>query len=107
MSVIEPAPHSEQYDLPSSDWYVLAGHAAHVDELSAAAYLPAPQSVHDVTFDAVEYLPAAHAAQVLAPEEAPVFVFDPAAHTLQSLAASSSWNNPAGQAEQLRLANLG
>ena len=65
---------------------MLAGHTPHVDEPSAAAYVPVPQSVHDATFEAVENLPAAHAAHELAPALVPVFVIEPAAHTMQSAA---------------------
>ena len=43
VSVIEPAAHSEQYDLPASAWYFPASHA-----------------VQDVSVGCIEYLPAAH-----------------------------------------------
>ena len=49
--------------------------------------MPASQSVHEATFDATENLPAPHSVHELAPAVAPVFVIDPAAHTVQLLAS--------------------
>ena len=60
----------------------------HAIRPSLAAYFPTGHAVHSVAFDAVEYLPTAHAVHVLAPPLEPVFVSDPAAHSVQSLASS-------------------
>ena len=49
------------------------------------------QLVHEATFDAVEYSPAAHAVHELAPAAVPVFVIDPAIHTLQNVCALVPW----------------
>ena len=58
-----------------------------MDEPPVATYSPTSQS-KQATVDAVEYLPTAQAAHVVAPVPASVFVIEPTAHTMQSLAAS-------------------
>ena len=57
-----------------------------MDEPPVATYSPTSQS-KQATVDAVEYLPTAQAAHVVAPVPASVFVIEPSAHSLQSLAA--------------------
>ena len=52
---------------------------------SFAAYWPAEHSVQ-AEVDTAECFPTAHAVQMLAPMLAPVFVMDPASHSVQSLA---------------------
>jgi len=41
--------------------------------------------VHADTFDAVEYFPLPHGVQVVAPVDLPVFVIDPAGHSVQAV----------------------
>ena len=48
--------------------------------------MPDGHVVHESAVDAVEYLPTAHVEQMLAPVLAPVFVIDPGAQSMQSLA---------------------
>ena len=59
-------------------------------EPSASTYLPALQSLQTATLDCVEYLPAAHAVHVVAPVSGPVFVTEPAAHTLHDESLESA-----------------
>ena len=62
--VIEPAPHCVQDVLPATP-----------------ACIPARQSLQASTDNAV-YCPAAHAVHVVAPSAEPVFVTEPAAHSV-------------------------
>ena len=58
-----------------------ASHCSHDVLPAAPAYLPASQSVQASTDDA-EYLPATHAVHVVAPAVEPVFVTEPASHSM-------------------------
>ena len=52
--------------------------------------------MHAVTFDAVEYLPTAHTVHVLAPVPVPVFVIEPAAHSMHVESVDAAEYSPAG-----------
>ena len=54
--------------------------------------------MHAETLDAVEYLPAAHSTHVVAPASAPVFVTDPAAHSMHELTSDAVEYLPASHA---------
>ena len=80
--VIEPASHCSHDVLPATP-----------------EYLPAWQSLQASTDDA-EYCPAAHAVHVVAPSAEPVFVTEPAAHSVHDATLDAAEYLPAPQAVQ-------
>ena len=74
--VLCPAPHALQPLFPSSFWYSPARQAMQLATVAGFA---------------AEYSPAAHAVQLLAPADGPVFVLCPVPHALQPLPPFWSW----------------
>ena len=88
-----PALHSlHELAPPSMPAFVTepASHWSHDVLPAMAEYLPARQSLQAAMLDCVEYLPAAHAVHIVAPVSLPVFVTEPAAHTLHDESLGSA-----------------
>ena len=80
-TLVFPAAHLVQYELPA-----------------LAEYIPAAQSLHWLAFDCSEYLPAMQGLHDVALFSVPVSVIEPAAQVLQNTLPVFDWYFPASHA---------